>query len=170
MGYRWVLSGALAWALAIGALVVPAGPAAAAEWDTIAPGRSTAEQVRAQLGEPSKKTTQKVEGYDTTEWMYEGDRAPRGIRRLVVELGILTPQGFRPDTVRVLRLEPVPGVFNRRSVLVGWGEPTGVGNEGDQPTFFYKEGLIVVFEKEGWRAVRLIFMPPQAPPPPPPQK
>jgi hypothetical protein len=138
-----------------------AGVAHGAEWGTIVPAQSTIESVRGRYGEPTKRSTLKVEGYDTTEWVYEGDRAPRGLRRLVVSFGFLTPQGFRPDLVRTFRLYPLPGMFTQRSIVVGWGEPSGVGREGGDPALFYMQGLIVVFEADGWKVKEMIFTPPQ---------
>ena len=143
------------------AVLAVAGGAGAAEWGTIVPGQTTQEAVRARYGEPSKRGAQKVDGYDTTEWVYEGARAPAGIRRLVVEFGLLTPGGYRPEIVRVLRLEPGPGVFTRPLVERGWGPPDRVGKERDTPLFFYESGLLVLFDKDGWLAVSMVFTPPQ---------
>ena len=132
-----------------------------AEWGAIVPTQSTIESVRGRYGEPTKRSTVKVDGYDTTEWVYEGDRAPGGLRRLVVSFGFLTPQGFRPEIVRTFRLYPLPGIFTQRTVVLGWGEPSGVGREGGEPALFYMEGLIVVFEADGWKVKEMIFTPPQ---------
>jgi hypothetical protein len=135
--------------------------AEAAEWGAIVPGHTTQQAVRAQYGEPSNRATQKVDGYDTTEWVYEGARAPRGIRRLIVEFGLLTPAGYRAEVVRVMRLEPAPGVFTRPLVERGWGIPDRVGKERDAPLFYYDSGLVVLFDKDGWVAVSMVFTPPQ---------
>jgi hypothetical protein len=143
--------------------VVVSAQACAEEWDTIAPGKSTVDAVRAQFGDPTKQTTQKLEGYDTTQWIYEGERAPRGIVRLVVDFGLLTDSGYRPDTVRALTIEPAAGVFTRDFVEIGWGVPSRVGKQGDTPVFFYEKGLLVEFDKEGWLAERMTFTPPQPP-------
>jgi hypothetical protein len=138
-------------------------PARAAEWGAISPGRSTKDAVRERFGQPTKSTAMKVEGYDTMQWVYEGERAPRGVRRLTVDFGLLTPSGYQPDTVRVLTLEPTPEVFTRPTVVAGWGEPSRVGKEGDTPLFYYEEGLIVMFDRAGWIAEKMIFTPPQPP-------
>jgi 3-oxoacyl-[acyl-carrier protein] reductase len=61
--------------------------------------------VRERFGAPSKETKQKVDGYETVEWTYEGQRALAGFHRVVVEYGILLPSGYSPNTVRVLRLD-----------------------------------------------------------------
>src|SRR5687768_13307443 len=108
--------------VALAVLVAVAG-AEAAEWDAIRPGDSTQSAVRTQLGGATKVTSQKVEGYDTVQWIYEGSQAPRGMTRVTVDFGLLTPQGYRPDVVRQMILDPKPGVFTRTTVLSGWGEP-----------------------------------------------
>jgi hypothetical protein len=142
-------------------LVVFATPVVAAEWGAVVPGTSTTETVRTQFGEPTKTEPVKVEGYDTMEWVYEGDRAPRGIRRLTVDFGLLTDSGFRSEVVRLFKLDPVPGVFTRTTVLTGWGPPSRLGKEGDSEVFFYDEGLIVWFDKDGWLAQEMVFTPHQ---------
>jgi hypothetical protein len=136
-------------------------PASAAEWGAITPGQSTKDSVRARYDQPTKSTPLKVEGYDTTEWAYEGSRAPRGIQRMTIEFGLLTGDGYKPDVVRELRLEPKPGIFIRPTVILGWGQPARVGKEGESPLFYYEEGLIVLFDKEGWVAERMVFTLPQ---------
>lgn len=138
--------------------------APAAEWSTISPGISTMDAVRAQFGAPSKTESQKTDGYDTASWTYEAARAPAGLRRAVVDFGLLTPQGFRADLVRSLRLDPKPGAFNRVSIVGGWGQPTRTGREGGAEVFFYAAGLLVYFEPDGWTARLLVFTPPQPPP------
>ena len=135
--------------------------AGASEWGTIVPGTSTMETVRAQYGGPTKTETQKTDNYDTTSWNYEGAQAPAGLLRMVVEFGILQATGYRRDVVRSFKLEPKPGVFHRRMVLAGWGDPERVGKQGDAEVFYYADGLIVVFDKEGFDARTLVFMPPQ---------
>ena len=149
-------------ALAI-AVLAPAAPAPAAEWDSIVPGKSTFETVRARFGEPGARKTEKVEGYDTTEWVYEADGAPAGIRRLTVWFGILLPDGYKPDTVRMFRLDPAPGVFSAYTIMTGWGRPTATGREGEFPSSFYDDGLLVIYERDGNRVRQMIFMMPQKP-------
>jgi hypothetical protein len=107
--------------------------------------------------------SQKLEGYDTAQWIYEGDQAPRGMRRVTIDFGLLTPQGYRADVVRVMRIEPRPGVFTRATVLAGWGVPQRVGKDKDADVLFYESGLIVYFEKAGERVETMIFTPPQPP-------
>jgi hypothetical protein len=149
--------------VAVPGVVLVAGLAVAAEWGAIRPGTSTIESVSATYGQPSRQNTQKVDGYDTLEWLYEGERAPRGLRRLAVDFGLLTDAGYRANVVRAVRLEPSPGIFTRDSVLRGWGPPQRMGQDGELPLFFYQDGLMVVFEKDGWNATRLLFTVPQPP-------
>jgi len=147
--------------LALAALLALPALASAADWGGIDAGVSTLEQVRERYGAPSKETRAKVEAYDTMQWTYEGPRAPAGLIRMVVELGLLTPAGYKPNVVRILRLEPKPTIFHRAFVLSGWGVPDGVATEGGQATFYYKIGLLVTFGKDGESAVMLEFTPPQ---------
>ena len=144
------------------ALLTLAGSAGGAEWGTIVPATSTMETVRAHFGGPTRAETQKVESYDTTAWVYEGAEAPPGMSRMVVEFGLLQAGGFKRDLVRSFRLEPHPGVFTRDTILTGWGRPTGFSKEGGSDSFFYEDGLVVIFDKDGaWSAVSMVFTPPQ---------
>ena len=83
---------------------------------------------------------------------------------MTVDFGLLTPSGFRPSLVRLLTLEPRPLIFGRVTVVQGWGLPDGVGTREGLVTFFYKEGLFVIFDKEGENAVSMIFSIPQPDP------
>jgi hypothetical protein len=145
----------------LGILLTAPGGARAAEWGNIEPGVSTVEQVRARYGAPSKETRARVEGYDTLQWVYESDRAPDGLVRMTVDFGLLAQTGYKPPVVRLLKLEPKPLIFGRKTVLQGWGLPDGTGDQEGVRTFFYKEGLFVVFDKEGESAVAMIFSLPQ---------
>jgi hypothetical protein len=142
-------------------LAIPMAPAAASEWGTIVPGSTTMEAVRAQYGGPTKTETQETDNYDTASWLYQGAQAPVGLLRMVVDFGILHAGGYRRDVVRSFRIEPKPGVFNRKIVLAGWGPPDRVGRQGDTEVFYYADGLIVMFDKEGLQAQTLVFTPPQ---------
>jgi len=144
-------------------LLSAASTVLAAEWDTVRPGESTQAVVRTQFGEPTKIASQKVEGYDTAQWLYEGAQAPRGMIRATLDFGLLTPQGYRADIVRVMRLEPRPGIFPRETVLDGWGTPERHAREKDADVFFYESGLLVYFDKDGRYAQTMIFTPPQPP-------
>ena len=159
------------WLLALACLATLATSAWAADWGGIEAGVSTLEQVRERYGAASKESRAKVEGYDTMQWIYEGPRAPAGLIRMVVDIGLLTPAGYKPNVVRVFRLEPKPLIFGRNTVISGWGVPDGVATEGGQTTFYYKIGLLVTFDTTGENAVVMNFTVPQpdqpAPPAPP---
>jgi hypothetical protein len=144
-------------------LTLLASPAliSAADWGGIDAGVTTLEQVRERYGVPSKETRAKVEGYDTVQWTYEGPRAPAGLLRMVVDFGLLTPAGYKPNVARLLRLEPKPHIFARNAVINGWGVPDGISTESGQTTFFYKIGLLVTFGKDGENAVVMNFTVPQ---------
>ena len=142
------------------ALALPAA-AGAANWGGIEPGETTLEQVRERYGAPSKETTQKVETYDTTTWIYEGPKAPSGINRMVVDFGILKPDGFKPNVVRLFVIEPRPSIFAVQTIVDGWGLPSATGDQGGSPTMLYEEGLVVVFDKQTLWAESLTFTPPQ---------
>jgi hypothetical protein len=153
---------------ACGLLVLGRAPAGlAAEWNAIVPGESTMDAVRARFGGPTQTTTGTLDGYPTAQWVYEGPRAPVGMKRVVVDFGLLTPGGYRGEVVRALRLEPKPGVFDRASVLAGWGLPTAVAPPDQPPAFFYGSGLVVVFDAKGWAVEAMVFTPPQPAPRPP---
>jgi hypothetical protein len=150
-------------AIALLAILLLAAPARAADWGGIVPGASTVDNVRARYGEPQRVATQKVEGYDSVQWTYEGAGAPAGMHRLVVDFGYLAPTGYRPDVVRVFRLEPRPYIFTRNLVLDGWGPPTGASAAGAPPSFFYASGLVVYFDDDQ-NAISMVFTPPQPSP------
>lgn len=145
--------------LALAALL--AGPVAAEEWGGIEPGVTTIEQVRARYGAPSKETRAKVEGHDTIQWIFEGQRAPAGVQRLTIDYGLLTPQGFKQTVVRTFQLEPKPKIFGKNTVAQAWGPPDAIGAQNNQETFFYKSGLVVIFTPDGTDTVVLTFTPPQ---------
>lgn len=148
-------------AVLLGLVMAAPGSGWASTWGGIEPGVTTQEQVRERYGAPSKETKQKVEGYDTATWVYEGNKAPVGMTRMTIDLGILKPDGFKPDLVRVFVLEPKPTIFPLQAVLDGWGMPTAAGSQSGFPTMVFEEGLIVVFEKEGQWAESMTFTVPQ---------
>ena len=154
----------LAAAAALTGLALGVAPAAAEQWGGIEPGESTMTSVRNLRGAPSRTATQKVEGYDTAEWTYEEAKAPGGIQRMTVDFGLMTPKGYEAALVRLLKLEPKPGAFDRNAITAGWGPPDGVGKDGEVEFFFYKEGLFVYFDKDGHGVVSMVFTPPQPPP------
>ena len=149
---------AIAIALLACALAAPAG---AADWGGIVPGATTMDELRARYGGPTRTATEKTEGYDTASWTYEGSQAPTGMKRMVIDFGLMSAGQFRRDVVRSFRLEPNAGAFDRRTILAGWGEPSRAGREADADIFVYAEGLIVYFEKDDFRARMMIFTPPQ---------
>jgi len=142
------------------ALALPAA-ACAAGWGGIEPGDTTIEQVRERYGAPSKETTQKTENYDTTTWIYEGPKAPGGMNRMVVDFGILKPDGYKPTLVRVFVIEPKPTIFAVQTVIDGWGLPSAAGDQDGYPTMLYEEGLVVVFDKQTLWAASMTFTVPQ---------
>jgi hypothetical protein len=81
---------------------------------------------------------------------------------MTVGFGLLTPAGYKPNVVRVFRLEPKPHIFPRRTVINGWGVPDGVSTDTGQVVFFYKIGLLVTFDKDGENAKVLDFAPSQS--------
>src|SRR5215510_2659278 len=133
----------------------------ASSWAGIEPGETTLEQVRERYGAPSKETKQKTEGYDTTTWVYEGAKAPVGMNRMIIDMGMLKPEGFKPELVRVFVLEPRPTIFPMQAIVDGWGLPTAAGDQNGFPTMLYESGLIVVFEREGQFASTMTFIVPQ---------
>ena len=142
------------------ALALPAA-ACAAGWGGIEPGETTLEQVRERYGAPSKETKQKIETYDTVTWIYEADKSPAGINRMVVDFGILKPDGFKPNLVRVFVIEPRPTIFAVQTVVDGWGTPTATGDSNGYPTIAYEAGLVVVFDKQSLWAESMTFTVPQ---------
>ncbi len=144
-------------AIALG-LLLAVGVAHAAEWASIRPGESVQNDVRTQFGQPTKVSSQKVEGYDTTQWRYEGEQAPRGMVRVTIDFGLLTPTGYRADMVRSMLLEPRQGVFTRAMVVSGWGAPDGTDKENGVDVFKYRSGLFVYFDKAGWIAEKMYFV------------
>ncbi len=152
------------------AVLAASAPAPASDWGTVVPGESTPESMRAVYGQPTKTQALKVEGYDTTQWVYEGAQAPPGILRLTVDFGLLTAAGYQKDVVRSFRLDPKPGVFNRTLVLDGWGTPARIGRDGEFEIFVYEQGLLVYFDKQGWIVQTMVFTPPQPLPGTPAQR
>jgi hypothetical protein len=153
----------VAW-LGIAVCVALISPAHAEEWGGIAPGTTLKFQVRERFGAPSREVKNRVEQYDTIEWLYEQGKAPAGIRQMQVQFGLLTPRGFNPDVVRALTLTPRSGVFTRRDILTGWGQPDRIGAEKEkgQRIFIYNSGLVVLFDKNEQLAETLLFSPPQS--------
>jgi hypothetical protein len=148
---------------ALVAVVMLAGalPAAAAEWGDIRPGITTSAQVRELYGAPTKTSKEKVQNYDTENWVYEEPKAPAGLKRLTVEYGLLVADKYQPNVVRAFRIEPQPGGFTRRIIILGWGPPDRTGRDGDTDVFVYLEGLVVYFDDTGQDAKLILFTVPQ---------
>jgi hypothetical protein len=133
----------------------------AAEWGLISPGVSTMGSLRARYGTPTRVEKQKVDNYDTENWIYEGSQAPTGVERLTMEFGLLQQDKYHPDILRAFRLEPKPGTFNRGVITNGWGFPDRMGRENDRDIFLYRDGLLVYFDEAGWNAKLMLFTLPQ---------
>jgi hypothetical protein len=164
-------AGAIAARYLLAALLAVLGwpsPAPALEWGLVNPGETAMTAVRARYGPPTRETTQKVDGYDSTEWVYEDAQAPTGMIRMVVEFGLLTPQGYRPQLVRTLLLHPKPGTFNRGLIVQGWGPPTATGEQSGNPAYLYEDGLFVVFDPDVQEVKTMLFTPKQKIPTPAP--
>ena len=148
---------------AIVAVVLLAGalPATGAEWGNIRPGISTNANVRELYGEPTKTSKEKVDNFDTETWIYDEPKAPAGLKRLTVEYGLMISEKYQPNVVRAFRVEPQPGGFTRRIVILGWGPPDRAGRDGDTDVFVYFEGLIVYFDDTGQDAKLILFTVPQ---------
>ena len=80
---------------------------------------------------------------------------------MTIDYGLLTPQGYKQTVVRLLRLEPRPKIFGRNTVIQAWGVPDGMSKQNETDVVFYREGLLVNFDKEGDEASLLTFTPPQ---------
>jgi hypothetical protein len=144
------------------ALLLVAWPAAASEWGGVEPGVTTLEDVRTRYGQPSKETRAKVEGYDTIQWLYEAERAPAGMLKMTVDIGLLVQSTYKPNVVRLLTLQPKPGIFGKETVVSGWGIPDGLGDNPDGTiSMFWKDGLIVTLDKQNENSILMIFSLPQ---------
>lgn len=141
-----------------------AGPAGAESWGGITPGETTRPDVEARYGRPSRERMVTEEGRTAAEWTYVGERAPRGLDRMIVSFGLVRPQGFVADVVRGLTLHPKPRVFTLRAITNGWGVPDAVGTEQATRRSVLRydaKGLLIVFDPTGQWAEVLLFAPPQ---------
>jgi hypothetical protein len=154
---------ALALALAVG--VLAGAPDVGAEsWGGLTPGETLRARVEALYGRPSRERALVEEGRTVAEWTYAGERAPRGLERMVVAFGFMAGGRFAPDIVRSVALYPKPHVFSLRAISSGWGPPDAVGTEEatGRPSFHYRTlGLLVIFDKTGAWAEFLLFGPRQ---------
>src|SRR5262249_18703701 len=125
-------------------------------------GETVRREVEARYGKPSGERTIAEEGRTAVEWTYGGDRAPRGLDRMVVGFGLVRSGLFQPDVVRVLTLYPRPGVFPARTIAEGWGKPDAIGTDEQtgRPAFRYDaKGLLVILDKSGEWAELMVFAP-----------
>jgi hypothetical protein len=144
-------------------LLLAAGvPALAASWGGITPGETMRQEVEARYGAPSRTQTVTEEGRTSAEWTYVGERAPRGLERMVVGYGLLRGTAFVPDVVRVLTLYPKPGVFRVQVLAQGWGKPEALGSDertGRSAMRYDTQGLLVILDKTGQWAETMVFAP-----------
>lgn len=136
--------------------------ASAASWGGITPGESLRRDVESRYGTPSRERTVSEEGRTAPEWTYAGDRAPRGLERMVVAFGLVRGSAFVPDVVRAITLYPKPGVFRLKMVSDGWGKPDAIGTDEQtgRPAFRYDgQGLLVIFDRTGEWAEVMMFAP-----------
>jgi hypothetical protein len=167
LAMRWRGGSRLALLVLVLAGAAGAVPRAhALEWGLIDPGTTAMDAVRARYGEATTASNQKIDEYNSTRWVYEGARAPVGMERMVVDFGLLTPQGYRPQIVRSVLLHPKPGTFSQTLVVQGWGLPTAVGAQSGALAYLYEEGLFVSFDEDGWNVLTMLFTPRQKMPPP----
>jgi hypothetical protein len=152
---------ALALALAAGVLA-GAGDVGAENWGGLTPGETTQAGVQALYGRPSRERSLVEEGRTVAEWTYAGDRAPRGLERMVVSFGFMAGGRFAPDVVRSVTLYPKPHVFSLRAISSGWGPPDAIGTQEatGRPSFHYRtRGLLIIFDKTGAWAEFMLFGP-----------
>jgi len=162
--WRWV-SDVRAIVAALLVLIL-AGAVRAEEWGTIVAGTTTTAAIRARYGAPSRTTPVRIDTYDAMQWVYEGAAAPTGFVRLTIDFGLLTAGGYAADVVRTFRLEPKRRIFDRKTILAGWGLPTKTGREGEFDVYYYQGGLLVYFDKDGFNVTAMVFTPPQPDAPP----
>ena len=148
----------------VAALLV-ARSAVASEWGLLVPAQTTQTLVTGSYGAPTRTETVRMDGRDVQEWIYEGNQAPAGMRRLTIDFGVAAADGFHPEVIRQFTLEPNPAIFTMAMVVYGWGQPTRVGRRGETDWFFYQDGLVVYFNGGEPNAVMMVFSPPQASPP-----
>jgi hypothetical protein len=154
---------ALALALATGVLA-GAGDVGAESWGGLTPGETVQAGVEALYGRPSRERPLVEEGRTVAEWTYAGERAPRGLERMVVSFGFMASGRFAPDVVRSVTLYPKPHVFPLRAISNGWGPPDAIGTEEatGRPSFHYRtQGLLIILDKTGAWAEFLLFGPRQ---------
>jgi hypothetical protein len=148
--------------LLLGLVALPPRAARAEPWGGITPGQTERREVQALYGPPSRERMVVEEGRTTPEWTYAGDRAPRGIERMVINFGLIRPSGFVPDVVRSVTLYPRPRMFRAQAIANGWGTPDKVGTEeqSGRPALDYSRlGLFIIMDRSGEWAELMLFGP-----------
>lgn len=164
------VGGAVGWWLAATlAAAGMAGLAGAETWGGLVPGETTRREVEAQYGRPTRERMVVEDGRTVPEWTYAGERAPRGLDRMVVSFGFIRPEGFTADVVRGVTIYPKPRVFTLQAIANGWGMPDAIGTDEQtgRPAFRYDaRGLLIVLDRSGSWAEILLFAPKQPAPKP----
>jgi len=149
------------WAAKLaGLLLLLLLPAAASgeEWMGVVPGKTDKTAVRAIFGPPTREVAKKEEGYDTSEWIYDGGKAPAGATRLLVQFGLLSGGSFRGAVVRALTYFPKPNIFPRVAILDGWGTPDKTGTDPNgRVVLFYRRGFVATLDKDGRETLEMLF-------------
>jgi len=156
---RWVIGLAL-----VGTVLGAAGDLGAESWGGLTPGETLRGGVESLYGRPSRERPLVEEGRTVLEWTYSGERAPRGVERMVINFGLASGATFNPDVLRSIVLYPKAHVFSMLSISHGWGPPDAVGTEEatGRPSFHYRtKGLLIIFDKTGSWAEMLLFAPKQ---------
>lgn len=140
-----------------------AGPAAAESWGGMVPGQTILKEVEGQYGRPTRERMVTEEGRTAPEWTYLGERAPRGLDRMVVSFGLTRPEGFKPDLLRAVTIYPKPRVFSLQAIVNGWGTPDAIGSDeqSGRPALRYDtKGLLIILDPTGAWAEIMLFAPP----------
>lgn len=139
--------------------------AAAAAWGGITPGETVRRDVEARYGRPTRERQVTEGALVGAELTYSGDRAPPGLERMVVGLGLIRPSGFAPDLVRSLTLYPKPGIFPLLAITNGWGKPDSIGTDeqsGRPALRWNRKAMLVVLDRGGQYAEVIVFGPEEA--------
>lgn len=148
--------------LAAAAMLLAATAVSAAGWGGITPGETRQRDVEARYGRPSRERSVTEGGLTGAEWTYVGDRAPRGLERMVVGFGLVRPTGFVPDLVRALTLYPKPHVFSVAKLTEGWGKPDAIGTDEQTKRSVLRydaEAILVFLDRSGEWAEVMVFAP-----------
>lgn len=140
-----------------------ASPTSAEPWGGMAPGQTILREVEAQYGRPTRERMVTEEGRTAPEWTYIGERAPRGLDRVVISFGLIRPEGFKPDLLRAVTIYPKPRVFLLQAIITGWGTPDAIGTDeqSGRPALRYNRGLLIILDPTGAWAEIMLFAPSQ---------